>query len=110
MDNPEMNTNPNYTPITCPNCGSREIAFVTEYHKCIVARIICAILTVLFFIIFFMNLQDVLKGITPSDGTKVITILSAFLSVCMLIGIFITESKTHVQAICKNCGNLWLLN
>ena len=36
----EMKTNPQYKAIVCPNCGSKQIEFVTEYHKCIIARIL----------------------------------------------------------------------
>ncbi len=36
----DLNENSNLpTPITCPRCQSRELAFVTEYHKAIGMRI-----------------------------------------------------------------------
>lgn len=110
MDNPEMKTNPNYMPITCPYCGSREIAFVTEYHKCIGARIFFILLTAATIFIAYMNFQDSLRGITPSEGLIALMFILAVFAIFLLIGVFVAESKTHVQAICKNCGTLWLLN
>ena len=49
---------------------------------------------------------------TPSKES-----LYLFILVVLLIGnfildiiIYVTESKTHVQAICRDCGEIWLLN
>lgn len=39
----KMKTNPQYKAIVCPNCGSKQIEFVTEYHKCIIARILSSL-------------------------------------------------------------------
>ena len=49
---------------------------------------------------------------TPSKES-----LYFFILIVLLIGnfildiiIYVTESKTHVQAICRDCGEIWLLN
>ncbi|MBQ7923816.1 MAG: hypothetical protein IJ329_00765 [Clostridia bacterium] len=55
MENQEQTSqsnNPTFTPISCPNCKSKNIKFITEYHKCISLRIVtlfCAIIAVVLF-------------------------------------------------------------
>lgn len=109
MEN-NLKTNPNYkNGIKCPNCGSINISFVTEAHKCIVLKIINTLVAVVFIITCFTKLTDIINGTLQSSA---ITVLSIFGSAFVIINIIIYffESKTHVQAICRDCGNLWLLN
>ena len=113
--NPTLeNPNPKFKPITCPRCGSRELAFVTEYHKAIGCRVFATLLTgfliVLFVIIFG---QTFTNATNPSDDV-ISTVFIAFLVGGILAIVKIAqhsiESQTHIQAICKDCGHLWLLN
>lgn len=112
MDNSKMNTNPNYTPITCPKCGCSEIAFVTEYHKCLAARIIFSLIAILlpaFCCAIFFTEGSIFAIARDGISTMIIIFSVIGLLVTKLL-IIIIESKTHVQAICRNCGKLWLLH
>lgn len=88
-------------PIVCPHCKSKELAFVSEAHKAIVARIFELIVIFLSAIIILYVAKDL-------DSAVVLLITFAMLILSLRIYIFYTESKTHVQCICKECGNLWL--
>ena len=95
-------------PITCPRCGSRSLAFVTEYHKEIFLKIAQMICTVLLIVIAVSDI-DYLFSEHPER------LVEETIPLIIFIGLFsiarhLIESKTHVQAICKDCGNLWLLN
>lgn len=107
-----------YQPITCPRCGSKELAFVTEYHKSILWRAISILCTVPFLIclgaIAMVIDQYGLSGINNSSEVIepiliVIVIFLAIRCICKVVLLFV-ETRTHVQAVCKNCGNLFLLN
>ena len=106
----EMTTNPGYTQLTCPRCGSLKLEFVTEYHKCILARIFATLLLIGTCISAWTVLLNHLLN-TDDGGIStffiIISITAYFLIQCY---IFFTESKTHVQGVCRNCGNIWLLN
>lgn len=120
-------------PITCPKCGNKELAFITEYHKCIWMRIINTILAP--FIALFVALTafkvltfDAAKyiasmtGPVPTNFTPnawfhsgaltpcIIAVLMIIAFIVLQIFIFIKESKTHACAICSACGNIWNLN
>lgn len=121
MDNPEMNTNPLHKPITCPQCGRREIAFVTEYHKCIglrIARNACLILSISILYLLFSPAVLCVAGSAAGSSTNyfrpgaiyVIPILLILAAIITSIFIYIIERKTHIQAICRDCGHLWLVN
>lgn len=101
--------NPNYKPIICPRCGSRNIAFVTEYHKAIAAKIILYLLAV---VIIFNSVDMIVRGITTenADASLIVEIVLLLIAFGLAIRVIIEESKTHVQGICRNCGVLWLLN
>lgn len=106
-------TPPPREPITCPICGKREIAFVTEYHKSIGCRIISIIAGILFLCLFAPSFGGLLNG-TESDLSitleEPIASIFAIIFVVTKIAQYFIEAKTHVQAICKDCGHLWLLN
>ena len=113
-DNEEIFTTPfissqgNYdlpTPITCPRCHSRELAFVTEYHKAIGMRITFFLFLAIALFVFFATFQD-----KNAEGAIVLTIIFGLFAFITYICVLLEESKTHVQGICKDCGNLWLLN
>lgn len=137
--------------IKCPHCGSRSLAFVTEYHKSIGLRVIELVLTVWIFIALLSHIPNILYNAliakikfpssaqteiiddsayassifdnnllypaqTTSDideeiETSIIAIVIPVIFYYLVkLAIYGIESKTHVQAICKDCGNLWLLN
>ena len=94
-------------PIACPRCGSRELAFVAEYHKALFLRTVEWCLVVLLFYIGISNIQYLF-----TDTEEFFRgFLSLFIAYALIhLAVFLIESKTHVQAICKDCSNLWLLN
>ena len=96
-------------PITCPQCGSTELAFVTHYKKEIVLKIICLLCT---FVALYAFAMHILPAIITDHSPQFISIfiIFAILAIVFWIGALIRESETHVQAICKNCGHIWLLN
>lgn len=102
-------SNGHYERITCPICGSRAIAFVTEYHKCIFAKIAQFVFLIITAFCVFGYFTDKLKGNSDS-AYIVIAIISAIFTLAFTLYIFYEESKTHVRAICRDCGNLWLLD
>lgn len=93
----------NFTPIFCSRCGSLNLAFVTEYHKCLGARI-CQLL--LAGIILFAVLTNI--GSKEWDDVLIVSFFSLALIFFIQIAIIIAESKTHVQCVCRDCGNVWL--
>lgn len=105
------NPTPTLKPITCPHCGSRELAFVTEYHLSIGCRIVAAIASIVFFCCILPSLSSLFNPNTnaSNDSTGGLVISALVFSIAKLAQ-YLTESQTHVQAICKNCGHLWLLN
>lgn len=96
-------------PITCPQCGSTELAFVTHYKKEIILKIICLLCT---FVALYAFAMHILPAIITDHSPQFIPIFIIFsiLAIVFWIGALIRESETHVQAICKNCGHIWLLN
>lgn len=105
----EINTNPEYKPITCPRCGSRSIEFVTEYHKYIWLRLlslilgsVCAFFALKYIFGIFFNAAN------NYDIAYSITVGVFYFTFQLLV--WLGESKTHVQGVCRDCGNIWLLD
>ena len=100
--------------VVCPKCGSREVAFVTEYHKCIYLRIITLVLAVILIILLrFVCQKSIFDFFTSGvvDGSGYFFLFSFGIVILgLIIAIWIAESKTHVQGICRDCGHIWLLN
>lgn len=96
-----------YIPIICPICGSFEIAFVAEYHKCIWLRIIKAIIAALFIVALIKSITNYLN---PNTNEIITPFLYGLAIAFVLVSIIISsiESRTHTKAICRNCGNIWL--
>lgn len=108
----EDSTAPKLQPIKCPICGSVELAFVTEYHRAIGTKIVSLIL---FLIATAALISAVISMITKAqtemDGATLSIIIIGYVMALFCKSIaYITESKTHVQGICRDCGNIWLLN
>lgn len=99
-------------PISCPRCGSTELAFVTHYQKELLLRIACLICTIISLFIFIINIAPSAfipsSSLAPNDTIPFF--IFAVLAIVFWIGALIRETETHVQAICKNCGYIWLLN
>lgn len=108
LNNP-MNNNQVYEPVKCPHCGSTRIEFLTEYHRCIGLRVICIICAALFVFFFVGHLFSMPTGENREFSIAAMCI-AGFFVVAFLIAVWITESKTHIQGICRDCGNIWLLN
>lgn len=92
-----------YTPITCPRCGSRELAFITEYHKSIRLRI-----SLLFFIA--ITLLSIFLAFKYEDRFLTVCFIGCIFCIVIYGRILYVESKTHTQGICKNCGKIWILD
>lgn len=113
----EIQETEEYKParIVCPKCNSVSIAFVTEYHKAIGWRVILFIVNALFVAIIismlehaFSEYENIWKGFFK-DFYPAFLIYAFIFFICK-ISISTIESHTHVQAICRDCGYLWLLN
>lgn len=98
------NENQPLTPIVCPHCKSKNLAFITEHHKSIAGRIIALILLAFTVLLAFLGIkQDNLAFIAVSA-------MFGFSVLLLVIFIIVAESKTHIQCICKDCGFDWLKN
>ena len=93
-------------PIECPECKSKNIAIITEYHKSIISRIIKSICLILLTVIVFNNLSAFL-----SNNEKLPLSFTVILILILLLTDIIQqyiEGKTHIQCVCKDCGSFWL--
>lgn len=105
----------------CPHCGNPEPVYVTEYHKEFRLRTLCSLLNMTMIILclsFFSktvtSLEEIFKVIvvlfSGSIPIEIMILLFLMITKMVLKGIITyIESKTHVQAICRCCGNMWLL-
>ena len=107
--NSTTNTVPNQIALRCPHCGSTHIEFVTEYHKCIWLRLICSALLTITAILFLSYLASTIIG-KDTDGELLLIIFIGISYLLVQAAVFYTESKTHVQGVCRACGHIWLLN
>ena len=114
-----MNNNFNVRPITCPFCGSRELAFVAEYHKSLTARAFLGFLKVCLCLtwigVIFSFIQNPETGFAKElqlTGNVIIPVsISILILMAVLKGVIMfSEARTHVKSICKNCGHLWVLD
>lgn len=94
----------NFTPIFCSRCGSLNLAFVTEYHKAIGLKILCLLLAL-------GIIGSIVGAILAKEITiLIVTFILFFIWLACQIIVYDIESKTHVQCICRDCGNVWLHN
>lgn len=95
-------------PIVCPRCKNKDITIITEYHKSLFCRIIkaiCLIALVTLAIYYFFEMRDKNKQLP----IPIIIILAVAYVTAECVQQYM-ESKTHIQCICKDCGNYWLHN
>ena len=92
---------PVFTPIACPRCQSKNLAYVAEAHKCIGARVFLLFVSTIFLIVGFFALKD-----PNGQGPTLFICLIVMLSIQLYI--FASESRTHVKCVCKDCGNTWV--
>ena len=120
MTNQDLTTVPEQRKlerIICPICKSPSVAFVTEYHKAIGWRVFLFIVNFIFTIILIAAIADVVNVEDLENPLKeffhnISPILTIYVILFLVskFNISLQESQTHVQAICRDCGNLWLLN
>ena len=88
-------------PSSCPNCEKRNLAFITEYHKCIWGQSAKMFLIIVFAMLIIGNINNI-------DTLIGLSLLAAMVFCSLQAYISYVESKTHVQCICKDCGYVWL--
>ena len=99
----------------CPICGKHEISYVTEYHKCFLGHVVCAVFKILFWVCFAFTIMRTFNGTIIGEPIEIDTEFLFPAIVFLLGGLFakistlMDESKTHAQAICKNCGHIWFI-
>ena len=98
VENTNQEAKGNFTPIMCPHCKSKNLAFITEYHKSVGGRICAIILLLLATILIIMD-----QGESYAIG-----IVMAVFATFALLYVIVVESKTNIQCICKDCGFVWL--
>ena len=100
----------NIKPLVCPICGNTELFFVTEYHKCIKARLLSYLLffaSFLGFLIYLVSsLEDAINNV-ENHTSLLIPIVCLFLFISIKSYILYYESKTHIKAICSKCSRFW---
>lgn len=97
-------------PICCPQCGSRNLAFVGEYHKCLGLRIASYIILGFLAVLCYGHLWDFVRGVGSDTMHTFFTACFAIAFIVLQIIILVNESKTHAKAICRDCGQIWLLD
>ena len=97
-------TNEKFTPIMCPHCKSKNLAFVTEYHKSIGGRILFSLLLTVSIALLLFLFKDY------TEILMVLYIVATILTLITGIYVVVVESETHIQCICKDCGFDWLKN
>lgn len=100
-----INEIPSKKPIICPDCGSREIAIITDYHKCIALKFLLNLIIAIAFLILVYDLKKITAG-EVNPGFMVLLLAYSVVSII----VYIIESKTHAKAICRDCGKIWLID
>lgn len=96
-------------PITCSMCGSRDIAYVAEYHRSIFLRFFSLVFLAIA-IWLSANAIITLLGNPEADVSMSLGCggICFIIFICFQIAIFFSEARTHVKCVCKDCGNVWL--
>lgn len=95
-------------PIICPRCGSKEFVLSNEKnHDAIsVCKILNLFIGITIFILFYNSIVKEIKNVKVNNLEGYMFLLLIPYVIIRLIQYNI-ESKTHVHAICKNCGKTW---
>ena len=96
-----------YNPIHCHLCGSENIEFVAEYHKAVFLRILASV-SILLAVIFSIDIISDIFHLKEHLNTAPI-IISLVAYVILKSIIYFVENRTHIKAICRDCGNIWVL-
>lgn len=96
--------------IICPICGSEHIAFTEEYHKDIINTVFSIISFIAGTICFAFYIKNSFNIENTNHTLLIPTIICFFFSALFYIAKLLTERKTHTKGICKDCGNIWLLD
>ena len=94
-------------PIKCKNCSSKNIAIISEFHKEWGLRILNTFFKNLLFFISAFTIWNTIKNKQLSTGILAIIVLALVIFIINTY-IIISESKSHVQIVCKDCGHVWL--
>ena len=104
----EEKTDVKIYPIICPRCGSKEFVLSNEKnHDAIsVCKILNLFIGITIFILFYNSIVKEIKNVKVNNLEGYMFLLLIPYVIIRLIQYNI-ESKTHVHAICKNCGKTW---
>lgn len=97
-------------PICCPNCMSKNISFVAEYHKYLGLRIACYILFGILAALIYGHIWDFVKNQKSDPLHITASICCTILIIIFEIIIAAGEQRTHIKAICRDCGKIWLID
>ena len=90
--------------LRCPHCHFDDLAFVTEYHRARLLRFLEIVFLFISVAVLTVNIVDIKASYLEVLPVPAILWLFFYIIRCNV------ESKTHVQAICRVCGEIWLLN
>ena len=96
------------SPIRCRHCGSTNLAFVSDQHKCLSARFVAKLAIIVAVVLFIFDLSTLFSSNGINDSSYITYIICAIVYVICQIGITIAESKTHIRVICRDCGYIWI--
>ena len=94
--------------ITCPHCKSDRIEFVACYYKQIGARIareLFIFASIICFAVFLFSLRN-----EPNASALIVGAILLFIALIVHLRILFFENGTHIKAICRDCGHIWLLD
>ena len=99
------------SPIRCESCTSTNLSFVSESHKCVIGRFIFAVIVA---VVLYFAVTDLQNIFSPSGDDEAIPFATYALCATLLVVLHLVinyiESKTHIKAICRDCGRTWLLD
>ena len=99
-----------FMPVHCPRCKSRNVKFLTEYHKCLWLRFFSGLFLIAAVTLCFLGIAASLST-KKSSGTPAEYEFGALCAVASLVFYTIRlyrESKTHIQCVCPDCGAVWI--
>lgn len=118
-------------PIRCKHCGSTYVEFVSEYHRCLGARILRGIARIFMWyhavsaflfwqllkpanvigqIFTHLSEKDIENAATNAARSGLYALLIGALVLVLDLIILLKESKTHVKLICRDCGEIYRID